>query len=113
MVTDRRRKVYVNFFEAAFASWVGVPALACIVGETCGYALVLEQNGDLYLYDHFVEPASLLCNILTTPMADLVASDKRHAHMKPSAARVATTSVPMAAEKSISIATRNRPAISI
>ena len=33
----------------------GPPAL-CIFAETCGNALALEHNGDLYACDHFVEP---------------------------------------------------------
>jgi hypothetical protein len=39
------------------ASWVGAPASMCIFSETCGSALALEHNGDLYSCDHFVEPA--------------------------------------------------------
>ena len=76
LVTDVGR-VHVNFFEAAFASWVGAPALACIFAETCGNALVLEHNGDLYSCDHFVEPGHLLGNIMSRPMADLVSSAKQ------------------------------------
>ena len=33
--------------------------------ETCGDALALEHNGDLYSCDHFVEPGYLLGNIAT------------------------------------------------
>jgi len=69
--------VHVNFFEAAFASWAGAPALACIFAETCGGALVLEHNGDLYSCDHFVEPRHLLGNIMSAPLAELVRSEKQ------------------------------------
>jgi uncharacterized protein len=48
----------------------------CIFDETCGNALALEHNGDLYTCDHFVEPAYLLGNIMETPMPELVASEK-------------------------------------
>jgi serine-type anaerobic sulfatase-maturating enzyme len=68
---------HVNMFEAAFASWVGAPALACIFDETCGNALVLEHNGDLYSCDHFVEPGYLLGNIKETPLAGLLSSEKQ------------------------------------
>ena len=50
-------KVYVQMFDAALASWVGAPASMCIFSETCGSALALEHNGDVYSCDHFVEPA--------------------------------------------------------
>ena len=56
-------KVYVQMFDAALASWVGAPASMCIFSETCGSALALEHNGDVYSCDHFVEPAHKLGNI--------------------------------------------------
>jgi uncharacterized protein len=70
-------EVHVNMFEASFASWVGAPALACIFDETCGNALVLEHNGDLYSCDHFVEPGYLLGNITETPLVELLGSEKQ------------------------------------
>jgi uncharacterized protein len=71
--------VYVSMFDAALASWVGAPAAMCIFGETCGDAVTLEHNGDLYSCDHFVEPRYLLGNILDTHMVDLVASPQQRA----------------------------------
>lgn len=69
--------VHVNMFESAFASWIGVPALMCIFAETCGGALALEFNGDLYSCDHFVEPECLLGNIMHEPLERLVQSDRQ------------------------------------
>ena len=40
--------VFVQMFDAALASWVGAPPAMCIFSETCGNALALEHNGDLY-----------------------------------------------------------------
>jgi len=71
--------VYVQMFDAALASWVGAPASMCIFGETCGNALALEHNGDLYSCDHFVDPPYLLGNILHTQMVELVASPQQRA----------------------------------
>jgi uncharacterized protein len=68
--------IFVNYFEAAVASWAGAGAATCITDETCGSALALEHNGDLYACDHFVEPAYLLGNIMQTPILDLVSSEK-------------------------------------
>jgi len=71
--------VFVSHFDAALASWLGVQPALCIFGETCGNAVALEHNGDLYSCDHFVEPAHLLGNIGETHMVDLVASPKQRA----------------------------------
>ncbi|MFN8482344.1 MAG: anaerobic sulfatase maturase [Anaerolineae bacterium] len=69
--------VYVQMFDVALANWVGEPPSLCIHSETCGLALALEHNGDLYSCDHFVEPAYRLGNIAETPLAELVASPKQ------------------------------------
>jgi uncharacterized protein len=49
----------------------------CIFSPTCGSALALEHNGDLYSCDHFVEPDYLLGNISQTPLSELVASPRQ------------------------------------
>ena len=71
--------VFVQMFDAALAAWLGLPASMCIFSETCGNALALEHNGDLYSCDHFVEPEHLLGNIMTTHMVELVASPGQRA----------------------------------
>ena len=71
--------VYVQLFDAALASWLGLPPAVCVFAETCGDALALEHNGDLYSCDHFVEPDYLLGNIMTTHMVELVASPQQRA----------------------------------
>ncbi|MBK5288337.1 MAG: anaerobic sulfatase maturase [Acidimicrobiia bacterium] len=67
-------EVFVQMFDAALASWYGAPAALCIFGETCGNAVALEHNGDLYSCDHFVDPEHLLGNIMETHMVELLAS---------------------------------------
>jgi uncharacterized protein len=69
--------VFVQMFDAALASWYGAPPALCIFAETCGNALALEHNGDLYSCDHFVEPKYLLGNIKQKHMIELVASDQQ------------------------------------
>jgi uncharacterized protein len=71
--------VFVQMFDAALASWLGVPASMCIFAETCGNAVALEHNGDLYSCDHFVEPDYLLGNIMETHMVELVAAPRQRA----------------------------------
>lgn len=68
--------VFVINFDAALGNWVGQPSL-CIFQRTCGNALALEHNGDMYSCDHFVEPAYLLGNIQKMHMLDMVASEKQ------------------------------------
>jgi len=70
-------KVYIQSFESALGSWVGRGASLCIHRSTCGDALALEHNGDLYSCDHFVEPKYLLGNIKDEHMLDMVASDQQ------------------------------------
>jgi uncharacterized protein len=69
--------VFVQMFDAALASWVGAPAAMCIFAETCGNAVALEHNGDLYSCDHFVEPKHLLGNIRRVHMLQLVGSQQQ------------------------------------
>jgi uncharacterized protein len=72
-------EVYVQMFDVALANWCGEPPSLCIHSETCGTALALEHNDDLYSCDHFVEEDYRLGNITETPMAELVASERQRA----------------------------------
>lgn len=70
-------RVYVQIFDTSLAAWVGEPSSLCIFSPTCGNALALEHNGDLYSCDHFVEPRFLLGNINERPLVDLITTDKQ------------------------------------
>jgi uncharacterized protein len=70
-------EVFVSHFDAALASWLGVRPAMCVFGETCGDAVALEHNGDLYSCDHFVEPAHLVGNIGRTHLVELMASPRQ------------------------------------
>ncbi len=67
-------KVFVQMFDVALAAWVGQRSGLCVYAETCGLALALEHNGDLYSCDHYVQPSHLLGNVLEQPLIELVAS---------------------------------------
>ncbi len=69
--------VFVQHFDAALASWLGIEPSLCIFRETCGTAIALEHNGDVYSCDHFVEPDYLLGNIRDTHLSELVTSDRQ------------------------------------
>jgi uncharacterized protein len=68
-------KVFITTFEDALANWARVPAGTCVFNPTCGRALALEHNGDLYSCDHFVEINHLLGNIRETPLGKMVNSE--------------------------------------
>jgi uncharacterized protein len=70
-------RVFVQIFDVALGVWFGQPSTLCVHAETCGDALALEHNGDLFSCDHFVEPRHRLGNITETPLADLVASPQQ------------------------------------
>ena len=76
-VTRDVGEVYVQMFDVALANWYGEPPGVCVFSETCGLALTIEHNGDVYSCDHYVEPDYLLGNIGDTPMIDMVASDQQ------------------------------------
>ncbi len=67
-------RVFVQMFDVALESWYRGDASLCIFSETCGRALAVEHNGDLYSCDHYVFPAFRLGNIADTPVGELVAS---------------------------------------
>jgi len=69
-------KVFVTTFDVALGSWMGQHN-SCAVSPTCGNALVLEHNGDVYSCDHYVEPEHLLGNVRRRPLKTLVASEKQ------------------------------------
>jgi len=66
--------VYVQMFDTSLANWVGVPGALCVHSQTCGTALAIEHNGDVYSCDHFVEPDFLLGNIGERHLLTMVAS---------------------------------------
>jgi uncharacterized protein len=68
-------RVFVQIFDVALAAWSGARPGLCIFEETCGNALALEHNGDLYSCDHFVEPAYRLGNVQEIPLVEMVGSE--------------------------------------
>jgi uncharacterized protein len=56
-------RYFVQQFDATLANWIGESPGICVFSETCGDAVVLEHNGDVYSCDHFVYPEYKLGNI--------------------------------------------------
>ncbi len=56
--------VFVQEFDTALAHWLGMHQSGlCVHARTCGAALALEHNGDVYSCDHYVEDDYRLGNI--------------------------------------------------
>ncbi len=67
-------RVYVQHFEVALQNWLGMRASLCIFRSTCGSAMALEHNGDVYSCDHFVYPAYRLGNLMNEGLGDMAQS---------------------------------------
>ncbi|MGB0792436.1 MAG: anaerobic sulfatase maturase [Opitutales bacterium] len=78
-------KVFVQLFDVALNKWLKIPGGLCYFAETCGRALAMEHDGDLYTCDHYVYPKYKLGNLMNTslgeladsPMAQAFGQDKR------------------------------------
>lgn len=70
-------RTFVNLFDVALESWMGMDQSLCVFARTCGSALAMEHNGDLYSCDHFVYPDNRLGNILEKPLAALTGLPKQ------------------------------------
>ncbi|MES3000396.1 MAG: anaerobic sulfatase maturase [Pseudomonadota bacterium] len=68
--------VFVTTFDVALGSWLGQHN-TCVVSPTCGDALAMEHNGDVYSCDHYIEPGYKLGNVNETPLRALVASEQQ------------------------------------
>jgi len=70
-------KVFVQQFDVALESWMGMEASLCVFRRTCGSALAMEHNGDLYSCDHFVYPEHKLGNVLESDLAGMAGSPQQ------------------------------------
>ncbi len=65
---------FVQLFDVALESWLGMEPSLCVFHETCGNAMAMEHNGDLYSCDHYVYPENRLGNIIDQPLESLARS---------------------------------------
>ncbi len=69
----------VQLFEVTLESWLGMAPSLCVFAETCGSALVMEKQGDVYSCDHYVYPENRLGNIMESPLASLAVLPQQNA----------------------------------
>jgi uncharacterized protein len=67
--------VFVQHFDVALGNWLGVGSSLCVFAPTCGSALAIEHDGDVFSCDHYVYPKYRLGNVLTQSLGDMVASE--------------------------------------
>ena len=72
-------RIHVQLFDVALGKWLGLPGGICVHAETCGRALAIEHNGDVYSCDHYVYPDHRLGNLTTDPLSSLVDSGRQRA----------------------------------
>lgn len=65
-------RIYVMNFEWALANYMGEPGAACHHQPTCGRAVVVEHNGDVFSCDHYVYPNHRLGNLTNQSLAALL-----------------------------------------
>jgi uncharacterized protein len=70
-------RYYVQIFDVTLANFLGEMPGLCVFSETCGDAMVMEHNGDLFSCDHFVYPEYLLGNITRTSILEMIKSTRQ------------------------------------
>ena len=65
-------RVYVQMFDSALAAWLGEKPSLCVMQSSCGFGLVVEQNGDVFSCDHYVYPEHRLGNLKRDSLAKMV-----------------------------------------
>lgn len=72
-------RVFVQHFDVALESWLGLPQSLCIFAPTCGQSLALEHDGALYSCDHFVYPENRLGDLRERSLAAMVEDPRQQA----------------------------------
>jgi len=72
-------RCFVQMFDVALESWLGMEASLCVFRKTCGSALAMEHNGDVYSCDHYVYPENRLGNIMEAALETLASSPAQQA----------------------------------
>lgn len=74
---DGRPTISIRTFDSFLQSYVGVASELCVHGDSCGGALVVEYDGDVYPCDFFVHPRWRLGNVSSDSLRAMVESDER------------------------------------
>ena len=75
-------RYYVQQFDVALESWMGMEPSLCVFRRTCGAAMAMEHTGDVYSCDHYVYPEHKLGNVMEADLAAMAASVQQRAFGK-------------------------------
>ncbi len=70
-------QVFVQLFDVTLEAWHGLQPSVCTLRKTCGEAMIVEHNGDVYSCDHYVYPENRLGNLVESSLVELVRSDQQ------------------------------------
>lgn len=70
-------RYFVQIVDVTLPAWLGFEPALCVFQATCGDAMALESNGDLYACDHFVYPEYRLGNVVEEGLSKLALSDQQ------------------------------------
>lgn len=70
-------EIFVQLFDNVLNLVYGYPAAICNLRSTCGRAMVIEHNGDIYPCDHFVFEETKLGNIHKKDLDLIINSEKQ------------------------------------
>lgn len=70
-------ETFVQLFDNVLAMIHGYPASVCVFRPTCGRAMVIEHNGDIFSCDHFVFEENRLGNLHKKDLGLMVNSDQQ------------------------------------
>jgi len=76
-VKDDIGNIFIGHFDMLLGLYYGYPASLCVHSKTCGRAMAVEHNGNIYSCDHFVDTDYELGNIVTDSIEETVFSDKQ------------------------------------
>jgi len=70
-------EIFIRDFDMMLGLVMGYPSSVCVHAETCGRAVAVEHNGDLFSCDHFVNLEDRLGNVTGEALTDLLDGDKQ------------------------------------
>ena len=77
-ITHDLGKTDIQLFAEMAKIMAGAKPSLCMMSETCGRALVAEEDGSIYACDHFVDPAHRIGNFMESPIGSMVTLPVQH-----------------------------------
>lgn len=68
-------RTFVQMFDVTLGNWMGMGGGLCVFSETCGTAMAMEHNGDVFSCDHYVYPKFKLGNVMNSSLGEMVNSE--------------------------------------